>query len=75
MASILKERGAKGFIKLSERETQVCDSILRGMTTYGIAKNLAVAETSVTTFRKRAYAKLRIHSKSQLFALAMNYHL
>ncbi|MBI3525859.1 MAG: helix-turn-helix transcriptional regulator [Betaproteobacteria bacterium] len=54
---------------LSERERDVCEGIMRGLTTEGIAGELALSPNSVTTYRKRAYVKLGINSKTALFAL------
>lgn len=56
---------------LSERELAVCARTLRGMTADGIAADLALSHHSVTTYRRRTYAKLGIGSHSQLFALAL----
>lgn len=74
MASLFKERGLEPFIKLSNRETEVCDRILKGMTAEAIADELQLAVSSVSTLRKRAYNKIGISSRSQLFALVMNSH-
>ncbi len=54
---------------LSEREQQVCRSVLRGQKNETIAAELNVAVSSVITYRKRAYEKLGISSRAQLFAL------
>ena len=54
---------------LSKRESDVCRGILAGQTTEAIASDLDITPNSVATYRKRAYLKLGIHSKSALFAL------
>lgn len=54
---------------LSEREQQVCHAVLRGKKNEAIAADLNVAVSSVITYRKRAYEKLGISSRAQLFAL------
>nr|WP_254435965.1 helix-turn-helix transcriptional regulator [Ruegeria arenilitoris] len=54
---------------LSVREKEICEAILRGLTTDAIAWELDVAASTVNTYRKRAYEKLGINSKSALFAL------
>ncbi len=54
---------------LSEREQQVCQAVLRGKKNEAIAAELDVAVSSVITYRKRAYEKLGISSRAQLFAL------
>ena len=54
---------------LSERERQVCEAMLAGKKAEAIAHELGVAASSIVTYRKRAYEKLDICSKAQLFAL------
>lgn len=54
---------------LSGREKEICEAILRGLTTDAIAWELDVASSTVNTYRKRAYEKLGINSKSALFAI------
>lgn len=57
------------LLSLSDREREICEGILRGKTTEAIAWELQVAASTVTTYRKRAYTKLGINSKSALFNL------
>ncbi len=54
---------------LSERERQVCEAVLQGKKSEAVAHELNIAPSSVITYRKRAYEKLGISSRSQLFAL------
>lgn len=54
---------------LSEREARVCELILAGHTTKTMARLLKVAESSIVTYRKRAYQKLHINRKSELLGL------
>ncbi|MBR9830288.1 MAG: LuxR family transcriptional regulator, partial [Oceanospirillales bacterium] len=54
---------------LSEREQQVCRAVLRGKKNEVIAAELDIAVSSIITYRKRAYEKLGISSRAQLFAL------
>lgn len=69
------EHGRKDALKsllaaeLSEREAQICDFIARGHTAKTIARQLDLSESSVITYRKRAYRKLGIHRKSELLSL------
>ncbi|GAA0691257.1 LuxR C-terminal-related transcriptional regulator [Marinobacterium maritimum] len=63
----LRQEGPLAF--LSEREQQVCRAVLRGKKNEAIAAELDVAVSSVITYRKRAYEKLGISSRAQLFAL------
>ncbi|MBP0047568.1 helix-turn-helix transcriptional regulator [Marinobacterium sp. AK62] len=63
----LRMEGPLAF--LSEREQQVCRAVLRGRKNEAIAAELDVAVSSVITYRKRAYEKLGISSRAQLFEL------
>lgn len=54
---------------LSGRERAVCLGILAGRKAEAIAHDLGVTPHSVVTYRRRAYAKLGIHSRAALFAL------
>lgn len=54
---------------LTRREAQVCARLLRGMSTPGIALDLAVREDSVATYRKRAYRRLYIGTQFELVQL------
>lgn len=54
---------------LSHREQQVCQAVLQGKKNEIIADELGVSLNSVVTYRKRAYEKLGISSRAQLFAL------
>ncbi|MBV0934238.1 helix-turn-helix domain-containing protein [Marinobacterium weihaiense] len=65
--SHLRQEGPLAF--LSEREREVCRAVLRGKKNEVIAAELAIAVSSVITYRKRAYEKLGISSRAQLFAL------
>lgn len=56
--------------QLSERERQVCKGILNGKKTEAIAFDLNLSPHSVITYRRRAYQKLGITSRSALFALS-----
>ncbi|MGB3244458.1 MAG: helix-turn-helix transcriptional regulator [Sulfitobacter sp.] len=57
------------LLTLSEREQEVCRWILNGLTTEAIAYEMDLSPNTITTFRKRAYDKLSINSKTALFAL------
>lgn len=66
------ERKSRGVINsllisgLSEREAQICSLILKGHTAKSIGHELSISESTVITYKKRAYAKLQIKRKSQL---------
>jgi DNA-binding CsgD family transcriptional regulator len=59
-------------VRLTGREADVCEGILRGQTSEAIGISLGIAASSVITYRKSLYRKLDIVSQSQLFALALN---
>ncbi|WP_227494377.1 helix-turn-helix transcriptional regulator [Ramlibacter pallidus] len=54
---------------LTARELDVCARLLRGMTHEGIASDLRLSLTTVKTYRNRAFDRLGIHFRSELFAL------
>lgn len=66
------ERKRRGVIKsllasgLSEREAQICNMILKGHTAKSIGNDLKLSESTVITYKKRAFNKLKIHRKSDL---------
>lgn len=64
IAAILDDR-------LTPRELAVLAGILHGQSAEGIALELGVATSSVITFRRRAYGKLGIAGRAELFALAL----
>jgi len=57
--------------KLSAREREVCALALQGLTGEGAALEMGVAESTVATLRKRAYAKTGITTLNELFALCL----
>ncbi len=58
--------------RLTARELDVCARLLTGMTQDGIARDLGLSVPTVKTYRNRAFARLGIHFKNQLFALFVN---
>lgn len=54
---------------LTPQELAVCLRLLRGMTQEGVAADMGLALPTVKTYRNRAFARLRIHFRSELFAL------
>lgn len=54
---------------LTERELQVCERLLRGWTHDGIAADLDLSVTTVKTYRNRAFERLGIHFRNELFSL------
>lgn len=58
------------FGKLSEQERILAGMILRGYTESAIAREMNITLNTQKSYRKNLYAKLDIHSKRDLFALA-----
>ncbi len=56
---------------LTPRECEVCAGILLGLTFDGIACQLGLTVSTVKTYRNRAFARLGIHFRNELFALAL----
>ncbi len=56
---------------LTPRELDVCVRLLRGMTYDGIASDLGLSLPSVKTYRNRAFDRLGIHIRNELFALVL----
>ena len=61
------------FSLLTKRERAVCVSIILGFTSEAIALNLGIGLNTVLTYRKRAYARLKITSQNELFTLVINH--
>ena len=59
--------------ELTAREIDVCDGLLQGLTYDGIAQSLALSRATVITYRNRAFARLGINFKNQLFAQRANF--
>ena len=56
--------------RLTSREMEVCAGLLQGLTYDGIAAHLGLSVATVKTYRARAYDKLGINFRSQLFGIA-----
>jgi DNA-binding CsgD family transcriptional regulator len=54
-------------VVLSAREQDVCLGILLGQQAPKIALHLSVAVTSITTYKKRAFAKIGVSTRQELF--------
>ena len=57
---------------LTPREIQVCIRLLQGMTQEGIAADMNLGLPTVKTYRNRAFARLGIHFRNELFALMLD---
>jgi DNA-binding CsgD family transcriptional regulator len=68
----IEERLRRVSSQLSPREIAVCKMVLLGYTSEAISQNLGLRYNTILTYRKRAYAKLRISSQNELFRLCLN---
>lgn len=59
------------FQSLTRREREVCERLLRGWTHDGIAADLQLGASTIKTYRDRAFSRLGIHHRHELFALAL----
>ena len=57
--------------QLTPRELAVCERLLRGLTFEGIAADLGVSAATAKTYRNRAFERLGIHHRNELFGLAL----
>ena len=71
MPAVLRQRLLQCDPGLTTRELDVCTRLLRGMTQDGIATDLGLSLPTVKTYRNRAFARLGIHFRSELFALVL----
>ncbi len=56
---------------LTPREHEVCARLLKGWTHEGIAADLQLSAATVKTYRDRAFRRLGIHHRNELFALVL----
>lgn len=54
---------------LTKREREVCERMLKGISYDGIAVDLGVSAGTIKTYRDRAFDRLGIHHRNELFAL------
>ena len=64
----LRARLLRTQADLTDRELDVCARLLQGMTQEGIAADLGLGLPTVKTYRNRAFARLGIHFRNELFA-------
>jgi DNA-binding CsgD family transcriptional regulator len=57
--------------ELTQRELAVCERLLRGLTFEGIGADLGVSAATAKTYRNRAFERLGIHHRNELFALSL----
>lgn len=70
-AAALRERLSRLEARLTARELDVCVRLLQGMTQDGIACDLGLSVATVKTYRNRAFERLDIHFRNELFALLL----
>lgn len=58
--------------RLPPRERAVCERMLKGWTHEGISADLGISAGTVKTYRDRAFDRLGIHHRNELFALALS---
>lgn len=59
--------------KLSQREQEIFEMLVRGMSTEAIAEELVISYYTVRTHIRNIYAKLGVSSRNDLFVLVMQY--
>lgn len=64
----LRQRLLLRCAELTERELDVCERLLRGWSYDGIAADMGLSVATVKTYRARAFVRLGMHFKSELFA-------
>lgn len=71
----LRDNVSEGVVelgsRLTDREREVLTRILDGVTVNRIAEDLKLRPTTVATYRMRAYEKLGVQSRQELFATVM----
>ena len=61
---------APGFWSLTEREREVMELLNRGLSRNEIAQAQSVSQNTVKTHLKNIYAKLGVHSRSEVLRIA-----
>ncbi len=56
------------YVTLPARELDVCARLLQGLSYDGIAADLGLSVATVKTYRRRAFERMGLHFKSELFA-------
>lgn len=64
----LRQRLLQQAPALTARELDVCERLLQGLSYDGVAADLGLSLSTVKTYRARAFARLDIHFRNQLFA-------
>lgn len=72
ISALLLERLVLERLELSERELVTCQAYLKGITTPQIAEQLGVKQSSVKTYLNRAYDKIGVRTRSELYQWCMS---
>ena len=64
---------ARRELGLSPRETEILCLLARGENSASISQELGISDATIDTFRRRAYAKLRVRSSGSAIAILMAY--
>ncbi|SCK29803.1 LuxR C-terminal-related transcriptional regulator [Vogesella sp. LIG4] len=70
---LFDRRLATEGIRLSPRELSICHCLLLGLSSSRIAEQLAVRPSSVKTYVERAFLKLGVSSRAELYAWSLQY--
>jgi len=65
---VLRQRLRDLCRTLTDREVDVCVGVLQGLTFDGIAADMGLSVPTVKTYRNRAFNRLGIHFRNELFA-------
>ena len=68
LPELFDRRVASSGIRLSSRERDTCHCALLGQTAQHIASTLGVRDSTVKTYLERAFAKLALRSRAELFS-------
>ncbi len=70
----IEESEPSPFAKLSKRETEVVDLILKGQSIKEMAQTLDLSDKTINTYRYRLYEKLHVKNDVELTHLAAKHH-
>lgn len=62
------------FDKLSNREAQIVEALVEGVTLIEIGRKMNLKETTVSTYKKRIFDKIGVKNLSDLIAIRQIYH-
>ncbi len=59
----------KAHYRLTAREAEIMELMVRGRTVYRIAEELVISENTVRMHSKNIYSKLNVHKKQEMIDL------